>query len=426
MIYKNWSPAVTQFLAREARGLADLNKTAFLPGLRAEGAAALAATAQAGTAMNLTDFAVGDWLLTGGALCAAFETLAIDFATAGDAGGALPAGTYKLYLRLADAGDAGNAYYNATPGVTDESGAYDVDDETEPTAVRTGTVDEAVYLVVRTGIVWSGAAITDDGDDDRAGKWGLIDAAELLRGDRLEIIINRGVQINGALDVLAMYVGALQLTALELLGYGETIIGDYHSVVVGVGVGFELGDGVEVVAPDGGVLLDLGESSTLTLGTDSTLELADYATMLLGANSEATCDGFFHLTIMGALVADGRLVVNLNEADTIVPLKNTLYHKGVLRAAALVTVAGAVPTVRDSLNVDTVTRTAAGKFRVTFLHDFDSVFYAALPAADGENCNATVGARATGHVDIYVNQTDGVQAAADQSFSLLIFGGEQV
>ncbi|KLK91432.1 hypothetical protein AA309_20270 [Microvirga vignae] len=108
---------------------------------------------------------------------------------------------------------------------------------------------------------------------------------------------------------------------------------------------------------------------------------------------------------------------------------------GRIKASAVVTLSGTTPSVAAGLNVASVVRTAAGRFRVTFATPLDSINYGFSGSARlgdfNDNWTTIIGidrhagyGLATTHVDINVTSGNGGSTAAGVAYDPLYFSFE--
>lgn len=424
MLLKTCAEGVTPILAEEFRGLADFLKACFRPGL--VGAANLARISCVGAVATANDFGAGDMLYTGGALVNAFDTTSIDFATAGAAGGPLAAGTYKIYVRLEQGGTTADRYYVASLCATDESNIYDVDDNEHEDARYTGTIDETVYLVLRTGVMWDGTNITDDGDDDRTNRWGTFNEA-MLRGTFAEAVIDdRDIQVTN-LDAGTIDATTIETAFFNLAENGIAEFMENHQLWLGENGRMIFQGSYEIDGTAGDVRIDLGADSNILLRDSATLELANGAKITGDSISGLDMDGFVSLGATGWVSTPKAQVYGTAPAGT--PEKDTLYAGLLVRALAKVTV-GAGPgfdiTVGGAVNIASVSRGGVGTYQVHFTRSQDDVHYFALAYALGDNVQAEITNQAAGALLVHTRHDDTADhTAVDSSFAILVVGGVQ-
>ena len=397
MLKKSWFDRLTEISAGEGDAIGNLLQKLFTPGVSKYGLGT-PTLSFGGTTATIAESWFGDeGLITAVALCTAWYRNTFDFATMSPTGGALDAGTYDLYI---DAKEV-------------DLGGGEMQYQAWLRAAATGTVDSDTYLMIRLGVVWSGAAITDHGADSELVYIGALDLTKLGLGSMPQVVLgspDRGIRFDGRVD------------------FSE----DVH-------VG--LAAGVEIIAGDGHVTIDLGEASTVELDTNSRIDLvgagaainvsSGAAVRAIGGSVEATAggailagpDGYLYAGVGSIFLADEPL--QFTDSDTpAAPKQHALYGKSVVRAFARVHSDG---TLLDSFNVDSVTAVGAGIYHVNFIRDFTAVDYVAIPAAiSTAKRSAQVYQQLTNLMTIVTHKNEaGDDANINCAFSIIVFGGVQ-
>lgn len=321
MIYKDKFDAITRLTAAEFEGMTALQKLAMQPGLISLVSTLGNFSVVDDTIVRMNVIADGDAVVTGGGVCLAWLTRDFDFATAGPGGGAMPAGTYVVYLRVAEYGGTGARSLRCYPVATTQAESYDVDDAADPDAWRVGTVNPAHYLVVRTGVVWSGTAITNTGADARAEAFGPLDLTRIGRGDADEIIIGAGRNVRITGDLRA---DVLRARALSIDDDGIVNLGIAAHLSSGVGAVWGLGSSNASSATKGYFYLGKGATIQGAAGTGAgdpgiTIDLQTWGTIIVGDNGEVNLLAGSDLNISGVIyIKDGAIAFFQDGSETYI------------------------------------------------------------------------------------------------------------
>ncbi len=410
-IHKERGNLTGEFDAAEFRAMADLFMKLCKPGIVGYGTTATttAKSTFAGTILTGGAFESGHCLVTGGAVIDEWYTDKIDFALAGAGGAALAAGTYNVYLRLKNCGTDGNRYFKAYPMVTDESEIYGVDYDGDADAFRVGTVDEDVYLVIRSGVVWDGAAFTDQGVDERAGKFGVIDLTAMGRGPILNVLMgndDRYIEIDG------LMVDELVVDDIKINDNGEIHFGNYARIYAPQNFKFESWGFTEWIFMNGGAFMDFGQNSRLDFGADSYVRMLNDSHLEILGTATLSVAGNFEKLVGSSM--------NLNDQEyTATPSPKGLYGAQQARCIAVVNHDG---TLLWGFNVDSVVHVVgSGSYQINMKAQMDSTDYGLIPGLNMNQPSCTIDAVPAGALTFYVHTTQG-GGASDLSFTVNVYG----
>jgi hypothetical protein len=428
MIYKDWYDGDSRFWAAEIKGLTELLRGNFTPGIISDSAALAVVTASGAPLheIHVADFTVaGDALVTGGAWCTEFYITSLDFLTSGPAGTALPSGTYKCYLRVQEVG-AGARTMKCWPCVTTEAETFDVDSDEDTEAKFIGTIDETRYLVVRQGIVWNAttSTIEDLGVDMRSNKYGCLDLAALGRGIIGSILIGgRSVYITSlvAAGLTIDANGTVDIGAGAEMTIGDDLIlgiGNDAAVTIGTGLVLGIGTGLDMdVAKGGSIVFADG-----TGAGDPSVEITigDYGLVMFAPNSTLDLFGLANLEV-GAMLQKtvGSSILMYDQVMTDTPGKNDFYGAQLARVHVYVNADGTYEA--GAFNVASVVRDDDGKYTITFKRAFTNNAYSPSVTIDGGGGTwSALLAKAAGNIQVW---TYPGAVPSDAKFTLVIHGG---
>jgi hypothetical protein len=403
MLYKNWTPRVTKISAPEADAIARLLQLHNAPGLI--GHADLAKCLRSGTTMTCHAFDAGDKILTGLAVCESYQIAGVDFATAGNGGGALPAGTYSIYLDVIQSTGAAKRYLCF------------------PRAVNAAAIlqpDPKIYLIVRTGVIWDGEVITDQGEDARAGKWGPLDLTALGRGDDDAVLVgdDRDWRFAGPVyfDGAVFSTAQTGINAEQYLSLGSLTGGGIFNILDDST--FWTGDNFDWILYGAMTLDATSHPLKQIMGNGSILQ------MLNGAKIQSVAGETLH-----DLLTFGSGLATINDATPLAfescvlagtPIKNQFHGAAQVKARARVSADG---SIISSLNIYGVTKSATGVYAVVYKRRFaasDDYECQVTAASDAKVIGTALGG-ASG-CTVYLWNDSG---AVDCTFNLTVFGGDQ-
>ncbi len=184
-------------------------------------------------------------------------------------------------------------------------------------------------------------------------------------------------------------------------------------------------------------------SSQITNFNESVWELAGNGTLMLTSNWNSTNSSYRTLdnltfegdvNVSGNLNVTGNLTVNGNISQSETPDANTLYAKSLPKAwvnfdgtdSSSCTGTPKLCTIRDSFNVDNVTRNSVGDYTIFWDRDFANINYVVIGtshsiiAADVRVVNEVFTSRTSGSTRINIIRE--IAGSDNQLISLVAFG----
>ena len=409
MLLKSWWDRITKLFAQEADAIGKTFHKQNSPGIF--GIAPFGQVSFAGTVATIQDFSIpGERLYSALALMDSYYDNDIDFSTAAG-GGPAAAGTYDLYI---DAKEV-------------DLGGGQMEYQAWLRYAATGTIDETIYLVVRTGVAWDGAAITSNGASDIEDRFGMMDLIELGKGkednvdlstgsrglilpdntyvpDSAEVHLGAGAVVNASapLAKIKIFFGALLeifgLATIESTGELQVKSGGELNVKSGGYVGVE-----------SGAVQDVKSGGVLNIEGDLDIES--------GGNAEVKSGGLFTMATGCKMIMGSADFAGTPDAEQFLP-------QCAPKALGIIAT-GIPPTITWGINIDSVSKPAQGTYRIVLKRGFTDAtkFFALAVSINGVSLFGVYVQVNTTTFDVkFYDDTGSLQ---DTNFGVAVFGADQ-